>query len=253
MPKLPTDPQEMEQTVVGLAAAAFDNARMMHRSAQVLLEQGLWAPAFSWAALATEEVGKAVICIGLLTTPRAIQGPAVDEFHKAFNHHVTKAGFAHFVLAISAEQMPASWERMLQEVAEAARQTHLMKMRGLYVDYDDNGTLLEPKDVGEDAARFMVATVTRLLEQSAPAEASVTEDPDAYLYFVREWQDGIDYESLQARVDEDPMAFLAEVRGFARDELPPSPAILGERLAEQIAAASRNELSAGEPVRPALD
>jgi hypothetical protein len=128
-----------------------------------------------------------------------------------------------------------------------------MKMRGLYVDYTDNGTLLEPKDVGEDAARFMVATVTRLLEQSAPAEVSVTDDPDAYLHFVREWQDGIDYESLQARVDEDPMAFLAEVRGFARDELPPSAALLGDRLAEQIAAASRSELPAGEPVRPALD
>jgi hypothetical protein len=76
---------------------------------------------------------------------------------------------------------------------------------------------------------------------------------EAYLHFVRQWQDGIDYESLQARVDEDPMAFLVEVRGFARDELPPSAALLGERLAEQIAAASRSELPAGEPVRPALD
>lgn len=187
-----------------------------------------------------------MLCIGLLTTPRAIRGPAVDEFHRAFNHHQTKAGFAHFVLAIGAEQMPASWEQLLQEVAEAARQTHLMKMRGLYVDYADNGTLLEPKDIGEDAARFMVATVTRLLEESAQVEASVTNEPNLYLDFVHQWQDGIDYESLQARVDADPMAFLAEVRGFARDELPPSAAILGERLFEQITAADRNELPAGD-------
>lgn len=202
----------------------------------------MWPSAFAWAALATEEVGKAGLCIGLLTTPPALREQAVAEFHQAFNHHLTKGGFAQFILAIGAEELPASWEQMIQKVADAARLTHTMKMRGLYVDFTDTGALLAPEDIGEDAARFMVATVDRLLEQSTGVEASVTQDPGGYLDFLRQWHHGMDYEALMARVEADPLAFVSEVRAFARDDVPPSAAILGERLAEQVAAATRDEL-----------
>lgn len=147
----------------------------------------------------------------------------------------------------------ASIEQLLRDVIESAHRANAVKFRGRYVDYTDTGDLPEPDDVGEDQARWMVASVARLLQDSAPAGSAVTGDPDDYLYYLRQWQESMGYQALETRVAAAPMDFLAEVRAFARDEAPPSPAILGERLAEQIAAASRSELPAGEPLPPALD
>ncbi|MDF2435147.1 MAG: AbiV [Mucilaginibacter sp.] len=253
MPKLPTDPQALERTVLELAAASFVNARKLHQAAQAVLDQELWPGAFSWSALAAEEVGKAVLCISLLAMPPALREQARADFHKAFTDHQAKAGFAHFVLAVGAEEMPASMEQMLDDVVKAARQTNAMKFRGLYVDYTDTGALLQPEDVGEDAARFMVGTVARLLEESALAESSVTDDPDDYLDFLHQWQDSVDYEALGAFVDAEPLAFLAAVRAFIRDDAPPSALILGDRLAEQVAAAaSPSEVPPGEEAQPSI-
>ncbi|MET9584675.1 AbiV family abortive infection protein [Streptomyces sp. NPDC006539] len=66
MAKLPTDPHEMERIVVGPAAAAFKNARDMLTSAQAVLDAQIWPTAFSMAALALEEVGKAALCMTML-------------------------------------------------------------------------------------------------------------------------------------------------------------------------------------------
>ncbi|UWE10214.1 AbiV family abortive infection protein [Actinacidiphila bryophytorum] len=244
---LPTDPQDLERAVLELTAASFRNARKLQQAAVALLDQELWPGALAWAALAAEEVGKAGLCISLLTTPRALREPAIAEFNRGFNHHQTKASIAHLLLAMDAEELPASWEQLIDGVTEAARTTHRMKMRGLYVDYTpDTGALLAPEDIGEDAARFMVATVDRLLAASLPAEASIS-DPDNYLDFLHQWHEGMDFEALQERFEADPMAFLGEIHAMAHDDVPPSAAWFGERLAEQMAAASRAELSPAPP------
>lgn len=250
--QLPTDPQELERTVVGLAAAAFKNARKQHVSAQAVLDQGVWPTAFALAALAAEEVGKAALCTTLLAMPPVLREQSRTDFQKALTDHKAKAEFAQFVLAVSADQMPASIEQLLQDVIESAHRTNAVKFRGLYVDYTDTGDLLEPDDVGEDQARWMVASVAQLLQDSAPAESAVTDNPDDYLYYLRQWQESMDWETLETRVAAAPMDFLTEVRAFARDDAPPSPEILGERLVEQIAAASR-ELPPASPAPAALE
>jgi AbiV family abortive infection protein len=249
---LPTDPQDLERAVLELAAASFRNARKLQQAAVAVLDQELWPGALAWAALAAEEVGKAGLCIGLLTTPRALREPAIAEFNRGFNHHQTKASIAHLLLTMDAEELPASWEQLIDGVTEAARTTHSMKMRGLYVDYTpDTGALLAPEDIGEDAARFMVATVDRLLTASVPAEASIS-DPD-YLDVLHLWHESMDFEALQERFETDPIAFLGEIQAMARDEVPPSAAWFGERLAEQMAAASRAELPPAPPAPAALE
>ncbi|MEV5957503.1 AbiV family abortive infection protein [Streptomyces sp. NPDC051987] len=245
MAKLPLDPHLMERTVLDLAAAAFKNARALHTSAQAVLDAYQWPAAFSFAALALEEVGKAALCMMTLSMPPTVREEFRLDFEKAFTHHQIKAEFAHLVMAMTGDDVPASIEQLLNDVVAAARRTNAVKFRGLYVDYTDTGTLLQPEDVSESEARWMVATVTTALAEARAAEDAVAE-PDVFLDFIRQWQDSVDLEALGAFVEASPDQFLAQVRAMVRDEVSPPDLLLGPVLAEQVAAAdARATLSAG--------
>ncbi|MFD3700225.1 AbiV family abortive infection protein [Streptomyces sp. NPDC058646] len=245
MAKLPTDPRLMERVVVDLAAAAFKNARALLTGAQAVLNEQQWPAAFSIAALALEEVGKAVLCMTMLGMPPAAREEFRPGFNKAFIDHQTKATCTHLVLAVVADEVPATLERLLEDVIASARQTNAVKFRGLYVDYTDTGALLKPDDVTEPKAMWMVSTVTTALTESGPAEAAVA-DPDVYLDFLHQWQSGMDFDALGAYVDTDPEKFLADVRSLVHEDVPPPAVFLGTAFAEQDAADAHHALPTGE-------
>ncbi|MEC4015720.1 AbiV family abortive infection protein [Streptomyces sp. H27-D2] len=181
MAKLPNDPDLMARTVIDIASASFTNARALLTSARAVLDGHQWPTSFSIGALALEEIGKGALCMTLLIMSPADREEFRPAFDKAFTNHQTKAEFAHLVLAMAAEKVPASLEQLAEEAIASARQTNAVKFRGLYVDYTDAGALLKPDDsIDEAAARQMIAVVTAALADAEYAEAAVA-DPDAYL------------------------------------------------------------------------
>ncbi|WP_330346672.1 AbiV family abortive infection protein (plasmid) [Streptomyces europaeiscabiei] len=236
MAKLPTDPDVMARTVVDIAAASFTNARALLTGAQAVLDTRQWPTAFSVAALALEEVGKAAMCMTMLAMPPTMREQFRPQFEKAFVDHRTKAGFAHLILGVVAEAMPASLDQLMADAIESARKSNAVKFRGLYVDYTDTGVLLTPASVGEKEARWMVATVTTALAESVDTEAAVA-DPDVLLDFLSEWQDGVDFHALEAYVESATEEFIGHIRAFVRDDVPPPADFLGPALARKLAAA----------------
>ncbi|MGW1674568.1 AbiV family abortive infection protein [Streptomyces sp. NPDC002324] len=236
MAKLPTDPDVMARTVVDIAAASFTNARDLLDSAQDLLDTHRWPTAFSVAALALEEVGKAAMCMMMLSMPPAVREEFRPQFEKAFIDHQAKAECAHLILGLVAEEMPASLDQLMTDAIASARRSNAVKFRGLYVDYTNTGALLTPVSVSEGEARWMVAAVTTALAESVDTEAAVA-DPDVLLGFFREWQDGVDLDALGAYVENTPEEFIGHIRAFVRDDVPPPADFLGPTLAGKLAAA----------------
>lgn len=109
MAKLPLNPGVMERMVVDIAAASLKNARALLASAQTVLDAQHWPTSFSFAALALEEVGKASLCMTMLAMPPAVREEFRPDFEKAFTSHQAKAEFAHMVLGMVDEKVPASW------------------------------------------------------------------------------------------------------------------------------------------------
>ncbi|WP_433860202.1 AbiV family abortive infection protein [Streptomyces kronopolitis] len=238
MAKLPDDPDLMARTVVDIASASFTNARALLASAQAVLNGHQWPTSFAIGALALEEIGKAALCMTLLIMSPTEREEFRPDFEKAFTNHQAKAMFAHLVLAMTAEEVPASLEELAEAVITSARRTNAVKFRGLYVDYTNTGALLKPDTIDEAAARWMVATVTTALAEAEPAEAAVAE-PDRYLDYIRQWQSEVDVAAFEAYLETDPQECFAHIRALVRDDvLPPAKfrGFLGATLAEGIAA-----------------
>jgi AbiV family abortive infection protein len=236
MAKLPDDPDLMARTVVDIASASFTNARALLTSAQAVLDGHQWPTSFSIGALALEEIGKAALCMMLLGMPPAEREEFRPDFEKAFTNHQMKATFAHLVLAMSAEKVPASFEQLAADAIASARQTNAVKFRGLYVDYTDAGALLKPDDIDEAAARLMIATVTTALAESDLAEVAISE-PDVYLALLRQWQSEVDLAALETCLMTDPQGFVAHIRALVRDDVLPPAMFLGTTLTERFATA----------------
>ncbi|KUN25465.1 hypothetical protein AQJ23_16415 [Streptomyces antibioticus] len=162
----------MERTVLNIAAASLKNARGLLTSAQAVLDVGQWPRSFSFAALALEEVGKASLCMVMLCLPPAVREEFRSGFEKAFTSHQAKAEFAHLILGMVDEKVPASVEQFLDDAVTATRRTNVVKFRGLYVNYTDTGDLLQLDTVGESDPRLMVTMVTAALAASSFTEAA---------------------------------------------------------------------------------
>jgi AbiV family abortive infection protein len=237
MAKLPLDPGVMERRVVDIAAASLKNARDLLTSAQAVLDAQQWPRSFSFAALALEEVGKASLCMTMLTMPPAVREEFRPDFEKAFISHQAKAEFAHLVLGMVDEKVPASVQQMLDDVVTAARRTNAVKFRGLYVDYTHTGDLLQPDTVGESDARLMVTTVTAALAASRFAESAVA-DPDVFLDFLHQCQNAVDFDALGTHVAATPLdELLTQLRTAAREDVLSPSMFQGTALADLLAAA----------------
>ncbi|MEU6942890.1 AbiV family abortive infection protein, partial [Streptomyces rubiginosohelvolus] len=80
---------------------------------------------------ALEEVGKATLCMTMLALPPAVREEFRPDFTKAFTNHQTKAEFAHLVLVVGGDEVPAHLEQLLDDVIASAHRTNAVKFRGL--------------------------------------------------------------------------------------------------------------------------
>jgi AbiV family abortive infection protein len=207
--------------LVKLVGAAYNNATNYHAVASGLLAAGSTPLALSNASLGFEELGKAGLCLTALTMPPSVRAEFAAEFGKLFGDHVAKASFAHFgFLAFVSPQAPRSFETLIDEVGKAAVATHAAKMRGLYVDVDDGGTIHEPAEVARLDAEVMVGLLGRMLEEQSQLRLYALADPDDVIDLYRQIWAGDLAAVIERVANADPDAFLAEARAVARGEAP---------------------------------
>lgn len=252
MTKLPTGEDETDRVLVDLAAEAFKNARNLLASARAVRDGQQWPMAFSVAALALEEVGKAVLCTTMLAWPQAVREDFRPKFPKAFNSHEAKAFCAHLALQMVAEEVPEGLERLMEEAIEAASRTNAVKFRGLYVDYTAAGDILTPEDVTEEQAHQMIVIVEAVLDLSSDAEDAVAQ-PDVYIDVVRQVRTSEAYVALWDDLDESAGQVFTATRALVRDDVDPSQAFSGTPLAELISdVTTRGAVPADEGGQPAV-
>lgn len=76
--------------------------------------------------------------------------------------------------------MPASVAAFIDSLPHRAAAAHKRRLRGLYVDYqDDGGLVLLPSDIGEPEVRALMADVQRSLDFAERAFVPLVNSPDA--------------------------------------------------------------------------
>jgi AbiV family abortive infection protein len=177
--------------IVAYAVEAALNARGLLKDAQILAEAHCWPRAYSLAALAVEECGKAVGLSALAIMPDALRAQApvgrLLEWHqlKQVGGLLIAAvtygppGAAAKLAAMNAATLAQTFSGLEAPADEADR----LKRRGFYVDMDRDGRIRGPADITEadvtrqlDRARQAVSSASGLLDPAVQARAT---DPPA--------------------------------------------------------------------------
>jgi len=162
--------------------AAAGNAQDLLRDAQLLAQAGSWARAYSLAALAIEEAGKAASLALLTAMPAALRAQApvgrMLEWHQLKQLQGLLIGavsyrapcFAATVAAMPADELT----QILTTLDAPAEQADRLKRSGLYVDVDRGGRVREPSQITQ-------AEVLSLLARAGQAVSAAGEtfEPDA--------------------------------------------------------------------------
>jgi AbiV family abortive infection protein len=151
------------------AAAAARNADGLLRDAEVLAAAHYTARAYSLAALAVEEVGKAVSLGGLAIMPEALKAQApvgrMLEWHQlkqAVGQLLAVVPSGSSGLATRLLAMPAvDVAQMLSALEVPAEEADRLKRSGLYVDIGRGGRIREPSEVTEAEATRLLARARR--------------------------------------------------------------------------------------------
>jgi AbiV family abortive infection protein len=144
--------------LLALFQAAKANARDLISDAELLADAGRFPRAHALATLAHEEIGKAQLCLLAVMLPESTP----EEFWDAFTSHTGKLmrviGFGRLT---SAEPIGpiAEYARTVQGESSSA---HARKMRGLYVDYENERILL-PSQIKEKDARSQIGSAREAL------------------------------------------------------------------------------------------
>jgi AbiV family abortive infection protein len=172
--------------LVGYVAAIAENGHGLVSDAELLFGCGRWARAYTVAALASEEFGKAAGVLALVLMPDDIraQMPVRDllEWHRlkqvgGLLMAVVQAGtpgIAARIAATPADQLAV----ILEETAAQADESDQWKKRGLYVDMDDYGQIQRPADITEAEAAEGLARA-----REVAASAGLLTDPAAHALF----------------------------------------------------------------------
>jgi AbiV family abortive infection protein len=177
------------------AAAAARNADGLLRDAEFLAEAHYTARAYSLAAFAVEEVGKAVSLAALAGMPKALKARAPvgrmlewHQFKQAAGQLIAVIPYAPPGLANRLLAMPAADLDRIQSAMEVpAEEADRLKRSGLYVDIGRGGRIREPSEITE-------TDVTRQLARARQAAGSAKTllDPDEQAHLVNPCAEGIE-------------------------------------------------------------
>ena len=139
------------------AVAAARNAHGLLHDAEVLARSGGTARAYSLAALAVEESGKAAGLVALAALPRSLRAQApvgrLLEWHQLKQVGgllISVVTFDAPGIAPKLAAMPdARARQILGSLNVPAEEADRLKRRGLYVDMDRSGRIRQPSEITE--------------------------------------------------------------------------------------------------------
>ena len=172
------------------AFAAARNAQGLLHDAEMLAGSGSVARAYSLAALAVEECGKAVSLVALAVLPKRLRTRAPVGRMLEW-HHLKQVGGLLVAavpidppgLAAKLASMPAAQAtQILTTLSAPADETDRLKQRGLYVDIDHTGRICEPSEItgaelASQLARARQAAVSAALVLGPAARARLASPP----------------------------------------------------------------------------
>jgi AbiV family abortive infection protein len=158
------------------ASAAARNAQGLLRDAEVLAGSGATARAYSLAALAVEECGKAAVLIALAVLPKRVRAQA--PVGRLLEWHQLKQVGGLLIAAVTYDPpglapklaaMPAAQvTQILSTLNVPADEADRLKRRGLYVDMDRSGRIREPSEITEAEVNSQLARAQQAAESSRP-------------------------------------------------------------------------------------
>lgn len=161
--------------LLACAAAAARNVLGLLGDAEVLAGSGSAARAYSLAALAVEECGKALCLIALAVLPRALRTRA--PVGRMLNWHQLKQVGGLLTVAVPIDGpglaaklavMPATRvTQILTTLSMPAEEADRLKRRGLYVDMDRTGRIREPSEITEGELAGQLARARRAATSAA--------------------------------------------------------------------------------------
>jgi AbiV family abortive infection protein len=209
------------RVLVGYAADVAENARGLLDDARLLLDAGRPPRAHALATLALEEIGQASLCIlALFPWPKPFYGSSSKgSFWAAWKDHADKLGWALGFLGLIVRDPTGPAAEAIERLVSAAREGHLRKLGGFYVDYRD-GKILFPVQVGAAEARQIADDARALLDVAA-----ATWLADGLAERARELDQHRDaiaslQEQLVQAVMADAEGLMASFRQFFRDQRP---------------------------------
>jgi len=220
--------------LVAFAVEAAVNARGLLNDSQLLAEAHCWPRAYSLAALAVEECGKAVGLSALAMMPGGLRGQA--PVGRLLEWHQLKQVGGLLIAAVTYGSPGAAAKLAAMDTAELtqtfaaleapADEADRLKRRGFYVDMDQDGRLRGPSDITEadvtrqlDSARRAVASAIGLLDPAV--QARVTDPPAEAAELA--WALGSALtEAPYARTPEAAVNVMLTAVSKLRDRIPPT-------------------------------
>jgi AbiV family abortive infection protein len=172
------------------AAAAARNAQGLLSDAEVLAGSGSKARAYSLAALAVEECGKAASLAALALLPKSLRARA--PVGRLLEWHQLKQVGGLLIAAVTYDPpglapklaaMPTTQVmQILGTLNVPADEADRLKRRGLYVDMDRSGMIREPSEITEtevssELARAQQATKSSSLLLGPEVQARLANPP----------------------------------------------------------------------------
>jgi AbiV family abortive infection protein len=170
------------------AVAAARNAQGLLDDAEAMAERGSTARAYSLAALAVEESGKAAWLAALAVLPSRMRTPAAAG--QLLQWHQLKQVGGLLIAAVTPEApgvaaklaaMPATRAtQILRSLGVPADEADRLKRRGLYVDMDPGDRIREPSEITEAEVSCQLVRA-----RQAAASAGMLLGPEAQARIAR--------------------------------------------------------------------
>jgi hypothetical protein len=161
--------------------------------------------------------------LALLPSPEPFYGSrSKGHFWTAWQDHTDKLGWALGFLGLIVREPAGAVTEAIERIGTAARDGHLRKLRGFYIDYSD-GKILSPAQVSAAEARQIADDARALLEVAAATWLADGLERARDLDQHREALAGL-HEQLAQAVMADADGLFATFRQVFGDHRAPDPA-----------------------------